>query len=283
MQHPFAELRPEYEKLLASMVVTRPQTVAAVTDKLLTFVRQGRYAKVSTETGVPQAWMATSFEREASSNFSLSPAQGDHWNRVSVHVPKGRGPFPDWASAAKDAYHIDGLDKIGAANWTLPLACYEGELFNGFGPRNHGRHTGYLWAGTSVYTGGKYVADGVWDPNTQDQQLGIVPVMLRMMELEPSLRLPGFVSKTFPASVSPSPGPSIVPVGVGGGAHDARWIQNALNLVGRLNPPIDMDNSYGRETKRAVIAFQTAHGLEPDGLCGPKTFAALEQALATIH
>lgn len=35
------------------------------------------------------------------------------------------------------------------------------------------------------------------------------------------------------------------------------------------------DGKYGAETEAAVKAFQTAHNLTPDGICGPLTWAAL--------
>lgn len=38
---------------------------------------------------------------------------------------------------------------------------------------------------------------------------------------------------------------------------------------------ITVDGHYGSETRRAVAAFQLANGLEPDGVAGPKTIAAL--------
>jgi lysozyme family protein len=268
MQHPFEVLRPEYESLLARMVITRKDEIEAVAHKLLGFVHVGRYTQVSIETGVPVVWMATSFEREASSDFSRSPAQGDHWNAVSIHVPRGRGPFPSWAAAAKDAYHIDGLDQIGAGNWTAARACYEGEVFNGFGYRAHGVHSPYLWAGSNNYVSGKYVADGVWDAHHVDTQLGIVPVMLRMIALEPSLDF------AMPAPPLPAP------IGVGGdetGARDTKWIQHALNTLQIDGTPLVEDGNYGRHTRAVVVEYQTRHGLTPDGLAGPLTIAQLEK------
>jgi lysozyme family protein len=63
------------------------------------------------------------------------------------------------------------------------------EIYNGFGPRNHGRRTGYLWAGTNIYNGGKYIADGEWDPNAKDTQMGMIPLMVTMLQLDPTLAL----------------------------------------------------------------------------------------------
>lgn len=275
MQHPFDALRPEYEALLARMTITRLDAVTYVAHKLLGFVNQGRYVEVSQQTGVPQAWMAASFEREASSNFADSPAQGDPWSRVSVHVPRGRGPFVSWAAAALDAYHLDGLDKVGADNWTFARACYEGEIFNGTGYRAHGIHSPYLWAGTNNYTAGKYVADGVWSASAVDQQLGIVPVMSRMIALQSGLAFHG-----QQAIDSAPPPPMPAPQGVGlHGEHDTAWLQHALNTL-KVGTPLVEDGNYGRRTRAAVVAFQTAHGLDADGLAGPLTAEAIEKAIA---
>lgn len=42
-------------------------------------------------------------------------------------------------------------------------------------------------------------------------------------------------------------------------------------LVGHVT----VDGIYGSKTKKAVAAFQSAYGLDVDGVCGPKTWAAL--------
>lgn len=279
MQHPFSVLEPEYSRLLARMILTRAMSINVTARRLLSFVQDGKYAAVSDRLGIPQIFIATSFERESSSNFRDSPAQGDPWDRVSVHVPRGRGPFPNWTAAAIDAYTLDHLDRVGKSNWTWARFCYEGELFNGFGYRAHGVHSPYDWAGSNDYTSGKYVADGVWNPNAVDQQLGIVPVARAMALMNRSLDLPGWPTATVPVDMPP---PEPAPVGVGGhpetGDHSTSWLQESLNKLG-VEPHLMVDGSYGRRTRMAVREFQSAHGLEPDGLAGPLTYAALERAL----
>jgi lysozyme family protein len=52
---------------------------------------KARYQAVEKRTGVPWAFIAVAHERECSQDWTGSLAQGDPWNRVSVHVPKGRG------------------------------------------------------------------------------------------------------------------------------------------------------------------------------------------------
>lgn len=68
----------------------------------------------------------------------------------------------------------------------------------------------------------------------------------------------------------------------GGGGHDTRWVQEALNKLG-ADPAVVADGSYGALTSMAVKVFQQAHGLTADGRVGPMTIAALEKALAALY
>jgi lysozyme family protein len=275
MQHPFASLEGEYNSLLTRMQVTRQSEVDFVARKLMKFVAANQYKEVSNKLGIPQIFIATSFERESSSDFRCSPAQGDRWDRVSVNVPRGRGPFPNWTAAAIDAYTLDHLDQVGAANWTWARFCYEGELFNGFGYRSQGIHTPYLWAGTNNYTSGKFVSDGQFDPNHVDTQLGTVAVARAMVQMDATLDLPG--SPPPPDIRTPTPTPQPAPIGIGAGTA---WVQDALNKLKIADPPLVVDGNSDRLTRAAVAAFQQKAGITVDGLVGPETIGAIEKALA---
>lgn len=51
-------------------------------------------------------------------------------------------------------------------------------------------------------------------------------------------------------------------------------MQAALNIHG-ARPALVADGSFGPVTAKALKAFQSSHGLVPDGVCGPATWAAL--------
>ncbi len=280
MSETFAALAPEYTNLLAQMVINRDQEdeLMARAKVILARANQEDYASVIAATGVPKLWAMASFERESSSDYRTSPAQGDRWDEVSIHVPRGLGPYRNWAASAIAAYRIDRLDQVGAGNWSWARGCFEGELFNGFGPRLHGRHTGYLWSWSNIYTGGKYIADGVWSAVAIDQQCGMIPLMVGLLRLDPSLaladRAPPALVRPSPLAASPPlvPDPAPAPAGVG---LDVRWLQQRLDDLG-ASPPIAVDGSYGRETRRAVAAFQAQHKLLVDGLAGPQTIGVMK-------
>ena len=63
---------------------------------------------------------------------------------------------------------------------------------------------------------------------------------------------------------------------------DVRFVKDALLSLGFYNSKIKQitNNTFGSDTFVAVCKFQRAKGLEDDGIVGPQTWAALEEALA---
>lgn len=275
MKHSMIDLLPEYSTLLRGMQITKMDMINTTVDRLLRFYRAGRYGDVPIKTGIPVAFIMASFEREASSDFSRNPAQGDRWDRPSVNVPKNRGPFPSWAAAAMDAYHLNKLDQVGASNWTWPLACFYGELFNGFGYRDYHRmRTPYLWGGTNMQQRGKYTSDGKFDGSKFDQQPGIVPLMMRIAEIEPALTLPG--EWPFGEKQGSVAAPIMPPVQSPVHGFDIFGIQRKLNALGFECGKVD--GSFGRKTSAALRSFEAEHGLHADGLLDQKTVDVLMDA-----
>lgn len=63
---------------------------------------------------------------------------------------------------------------------------------------------------------------------------------------------------------------------------DVRFVKDALLSLGFYNSKIKQitNDTFGSDTFVAVCKFQRAKGLEDDGVVGPQTWAALEEALA---
>ena len=182
MTYAFATLEPGITQDLADMTLTATHAAAVVAKRLLS--NKSRFVTVQAKCGVPALWLMPVFERENPS-FSAYFGNGDPLDKPTTHVPKNRGAFDTWEDGVVDSLTLDHITRV--AGWSWEMACYEWELWNGFGPRAHGRPTGYVWQGTSIYRGGKYVADGVWSPGTWDSQLGCVAIAKAINALDPTL------------------------------------------------------------------------------------------------
>lgn len=183
-------------------------------------VAQLRYQAVEAKTGVPWPVIAVIHQRESSQSWGRSLAQGDPWDKVSVHVPAGRGPFRSWEEAAIDALVNCAPHAARNRDWSIGGTLTKLEEYNGLGYAARGRPSPYLWAGTNQYQSGKYVRDGVYDPNTVDSQPGCAGLLLAMMALDPSIdlgagkstsagRTSTAMSASKPAGGPASPMPSI--------------------------------------------------------------------------
>lgn len=67
--------------------------------------------------------------------------------------------------------------------------------------------------------------------------------------------------------------PLAMPIVGATGGHDVQDVQEALRAAGF--DPGAIDSVYGPDTEAAVAAFQRVHGLDIDGIVGPKTRDAL--------
>lgn len=145
-------------------------TFKSVADRLM--ASKARYQSVEKRTGVPWWFIAVTHEREASQNWNTQLGQGDPLNRKSIHVPRGRGPFSTWEEGAVDALVNCAPYAAKNKDWSIGGALSMLEEYNGLGYANKGVPSPYVWAGTDQYVSGKYVADGKYDPNAVDKQLG---------------------------------------------------------------------------------------------------------------
>jgi lysozyme family protein len=209
-----AALRRANAQRWASAKLTR--NFSSIAKRLVAPDVQSRYQAVSARTGVPWPVIAVIHERECSQDWTRSLAQGDPWDRVSVHVPSGRGPFQSWEDAAIDA--LENCAPYAGRNrdWSIGALLTVLEEYNGLGYAARGVASPYLWAGTDQYRSGKYVRDGVYDPNVIDSQPGCAGLLMTMRELDSSIAFQGAPIKPTPpqapattASKGLAPRPSI--------------------------------------------------------------------------
>ena len=66
----------------------------------------------------------------------------------------------------------------------------------------------------------------------------------------------------------------------GASGEDVRYLQAVLIACGYALPKYGADGSYGAESIAAVMQYQRDHGLDPDGIVGPLTWAKIERELA---
>jgi lysozyme family protein len=254
-----------------------------VVARLWTPTTKARYQTITAATGVPAFFIALAHERESSGNWERSLAQGDSLLHRSVHVPAGRIPPPAEPPFTFEAAAIDALTVCDHVNqwkdWTIQGGLTSLERLNGLGYAERGFPSPYIWAGTNQYKSGKYVADGRFDPDEVDTQLGCAVLLSCMLAADQDLR----VQLGQPA------------------AHDTAWIQAQLNMLGLHDPwrneiltalaelhppgafPLAVDGDYGQSTRQAVRGFQRAHGgLLDDGKCGTSTMPEIEKAVAAL-
>lgn len=202
-------LRAANERRWANARPTR--SFSAVARHLIAPEARARYQAVAAETGVPWAVIAVIHQRESSQDWRGSLAQGDPWNKVSVHVPAGRGPFRSWEDAAVDA--LVNCSPYAARNkdWRIGPTLTKLEQYNGLGYAARGGPSPYIWSGTDQYRSGKYVRDGVYDANVVDSQPGCAGLLMAMMELDPSINFSGSASISMPVEAPKSAEPSATP------------------------------------------------------------------------
>jgi len=161
----------------------KPQFLTGATklaNRIKSFYPQ--YAETSTATGVPIIFIAITHSLEASSNFNKHLHNGDPLTARTVQVPAGRpkagNPPFTWTESAIDALELKGYDKV--TDWSIPAMLGLFERYNGLGYQKRGVLSPYLWSWSNLYTAGKYVADGHFDPNAVSQQCGAA-VLLKLL------------------------------------------------------------------------------------------------------
>lgn len=144
-------------------------------DRLVQKILAGRerYQGVSGHFKNPIRWyhIAIIHYLECTLMFDRYLGNGQRLDQVTTIVPKGRGPFESFESGAVDAIRLQNLDV--EMDWSIGNTLYLMEGYNGYGySRYHHINSPYLYSGSNHYAKGKYIRDGVYDPNAVSTQIG---------------------------------------------------------------------------------------------------------------
>ncbi len=169
----------ELEALFETVEITseRVAQVSRLADRIE--ASRTQYETVSAETGVPWTVIGALHSLEGLLNFNRHLHNGDPLTARTIRVPAGRPhlgtpPFT-WEESAIDALALSGL---AGRNLTSLGTTLEGiEAYNGFGYRRRGIYSPYLWACTSAYSSGAFVADGVFDESAVAASCGAAPIL----------------------------------------------------------------------------------------------------------
>ena len=167
----------EEKKLFDTMAIRSGWLAKAET--AVNKIRRGRerYEAIARPVNLPWYFVGCLHLMESGCDFTKHLHNGDPLTARTKLVPKGRpktgNPPFTWEESAKDALEYDGLrgpmDTIGEQFKAF-------EKFNGTGYRKKGINTPYIWSGTTHYSKGKYVKDGVFDAEAVSEQVGIACV-----------------------------------------------------------------------------------------------------------
>jgi lysozyme family protein len=194
--HSYEILAPEYQQLWDTMKILRD---ASELDRVAKKIQLHKpvYVRVEKATGVPWQLVAVIHLREAGEvdigRWLCVLHNGERivgTGRKTKLVPEGCGPFATWHDAAVHALKQKGFDKF--KEWPISRMLWALEPYNGYGYRNKGLRSPYLWASTNHQQRGKFVRDHVFDPNVMDEQVGAA-AQLKYLGLGAKTATPGEV------------------------------------------------------------------------------------------
>lgn len=297
--HPYFQLAPVYAGWWEHLTVKADRQKEAMDSGRRLLLNRSVYEDLQGETHVPALWTMCTNYRESGGRLNTYLGNGDPLGQRTRDVPRNRGPFTGphaWVDGAKDAFGVDGIDKVN--DWSMTRAIFEWILWNGWGYDAHGVRSPYAVGGTTLQQSGRYAGDGNWQPGQWDTQLGCMAVAWAILQQAPELALPFPEGAGTPApqvdadgNIATPHGPP--PITVGGSEHDARWLQAALNHVHEIDtafqravdeeggpPSLQVDGDVGRRTRLYVRAYEKTKGLTVDrGFPGPQVLGSLDMTL----
>jgi lysozyme family protein len=307
-------LRDEYNVLFQRMSLRseRLGEIEAIHRRITAEGAFARYREVEQTTGIPWFVVAIVHNLESSLRFDRHLHNGDRLTARTVRVPAGRPRPPatppfSWHDSAIDALKMKRLEQ--RTDWSVEGIAFVLEGYNGWGYRDHHPHikSPYLWSGTTNYTRGKYVADGVFSETAVSAQCGGMALLRYMMDQDRRIAervsfifqeaADGPITRDFPAVDGPegTDAPEATPQGdiplfpgrylmrepgpIFARDPDVAHVQRRLKALGI--PTGTVDGEFGEMTEHGVKLFQARSAnaagqpLEIDGVVGPETWVAL--------
>lgn len=179
-------LKNEYQHLFDTCTI-KPARYKAV-DNCVQAISRSRtiYEPIAAATGVPWYVVGIIHKMECDCDFKKHLHNGDPLTARTIQVPKGypksgNPPFSFYDSAV-DALKLTGVTKW--TDWSIGGTLYFFEKYNGFGYRSKGIYTPYLWSFSNHYSKGKFIKDGLYDPEAVSAQVGTAVILRRMSELQ---------------------------------------------------------------------------------------------------
>jgi lysozyme family protein len=300
----FADLKSTYTDLWNAVQIPKDRQGGGGVDWAVAQIikNKARYQAAQRESGVWWPVIACIHALESSFSFEGHLHNGDSLSKRTWQVPAGRPlrgtpPFT-WEHSAADALSMKQwvLDELGDLD--TPAEClYFLENYNGWGYwTGAGRNTTppnrspYLWSDTNHYVRGKYVADGRFDRNAVSAQVGAAAI-LKALELAgvitfgsatPSAPVPEATERPYVKAPVPLKFDRTLKLGdKGEDVYRLLCALMGLQFLGKADKVTDVFNA---NVEGAVCWFQGAIMKEtPDGVVGPRTEAALEEALRSAR
>jgi lysozyme family protein len=191
-------------------------TIDAGLDEMIDRGMAGKsfYDEIEAGCGVPWWFILPAHARESSCNFHTHLFNGDPLSNYTVHAPPGmpndlgHGPPFGFVESGISSFKYQKFDRRYVQTWPLERALWFWEKYNGLAYMNRGVTAPYLWAWTTLYTGGKVLVDHGPIENVYDAQWGTV-ALLKRMEAR-GLFKPVFDDANLPTP-APAPAPAPVP------------------------------------------------------------------------
>jgi len=172
----------QYQQLWDTMEVK--SSVLPRLNKIIAKIKSNKaiYENVVEDWKMPWYVVAAIHNMESDMDFTKHLHNGDPLTARTVHVPAGRplagNPPFTWEESAEDALKLRGMDHI--TDWSVPHMLLVVEGYNGYGYSRRNLPSPYLWSGSQIYTKGKYVADGKFDPNAVSSQIGAALIIKQL-------------------------------------------------------------------------------------------------------